>query len=167
MADEVYIRGADSQTNGSVRLVLDDSAATVQIERRIDGEYTSLAPSLGGTVVTATADELNDLDLSAKTQAITEAGAIDPDMHYVTLTGPESSTYAVTLAAPNRPGQLLTIEMIATTSTNSVTMLLTNVVGGSETVDATWDAADETLVLLSNATAWMVIKELGVTLGGA
>lgn len=157
MADEVYIGNADSQQDGTVRLIVDDAAGTCQVERRIGGLYTAL----GATADGATAD------VTARTQAITEAGAIDPDALYVTLTGPESDDYAVTLAAPNRPGQLLVIEMIATTSTNPVTMELTNVVGGSETVDATWDAADEALVLLSNSSAWMVIKELGVTLGGA
>lgn len=102
---------------------------------------------------------------SGKAQSITEAGEISVDVNHVKITGPAESTYAVTLAAPSRAGQLLIIEMIATTDTNAVTMALTNVVGGTQAASASFNAAGETLVLLSNSTKWVVIKEHGVTLG--
>lgn len=104
------------------------------------------------------------LTLSGKVQEITEAEAISLDAGYVDITGPASSTYAVTLAAPSRGGQMLVIEMTATTSTNAVTLDLTNVVGGSASSTATFDAAGETLVLVSNGSKWVVLKEQGVAL---
>lgn len=119
---------------------------------------------IGGVPVTATAAELNDNDLSAQTQAITAAGAISLDARFVNITGPAASTYAVTLAAPTRPGILKVIEMTATTATNAVTLALTNVVGGSAATSASFDAAGETLVLVSRSAKWVVLKEVGVTL---
>ena len=101
---------------------------------------------------------------SSKSQTITEADAISLAVNHVKITGPATSTYAVTLAAPSRAGQLLIIEMLDTTATNAVTLALTNVVGGTQASTATFNAAAETLVLLSNSTKWVVIKEQGVTL---
>lgn len=95
---------------------------------------------------------------------ITEAGAINPDVNYVGIVGPAASTYAVTLAAPNREGQLLVIEMLSTTGTNAVTLALTNVVGQSSGTSASFDAAGETLVLISISNKWVVLKEKGVTM---
>lgn len=99
-------------------------------------------------------------------QAITAAGAISLDANYVKITGPAASTYAVTLAAPgaDQLGKVLTIEMIATTSTNAVTLALTNVDGGSAAASASFNAAAERLVLLGTTSKWLVLKEQGVTL---
>jgi hypothetical protein len=119
---------------------------------------------LAGLGITSTPTELNDSDLSAKSQAITVAGAISIDARYVAITGPASSTYAVTLAAPARAGQVLVIEMVATTSTNAVTLALTNVIGGTAATTATFNAARETLVLVSAGDRWVVLAEAGVTL---
>lgn len=154
MADEVYIGNADSQRNGTVRLVVDDAAGTAEVQRRINGLYTPLGGTASGEAAA----------IAARTQAITEAGAIDLDAQVVQITGPESSTYAVTLAAPTRAGIVKIIEMVGTTSTNAVTLALTNVVGGSAASSASFNAADELLVLISSATAWVVLKEVGVTL---
>lgn len=110
----------------------------------------------GGSVVGAT--------MAGAVQSITEAGAISLDAGHVKVTGPESSTYAVTLAAPSRGGQLLVIEMVSTTATNAVTLALTNVIGGSAGSSASFDAAAETLILVSQSTKWVVVKEQGVTL---
>jgi hypothetical protein len=101
---------------------------------------------------------------SGAVQEITEAGAISLDSGHVKITGPASSTYAVTLAAPSRGGQLLVLEMVSTTSTNAVTLALTNVIGGSAGSSASFNAAAETLVLVSQSTKWVVLKEQGVTL---
>ena len=109
----------------------------------------------GGTVLGAT--------LSGAVQTITAAGAISLDANHVKLTGPASGTYAITLAAPSRGGQLLVIEMVSTTSTNSVTLAATNIIGQSSGTGATFDAAAETLTLVSNSTKWIVLDEIGVT----
>jgi hypothetical protein len=114
--------------------------------------------------VTATTAELNDLDLSARTQAIAAAGAIDLDARHVKITGPASGTYTVTLAAPTRASIVKVVEMVATTGTNAVTLALTNVVGGSAGSSASFNAVGETLVLVSANGAWVVLAEVGVTL---
>lgn len=118
-----------------------------------------------GDALIAVDDETGSVTVG-KRQALTAAGAIDLAATYVSLTGPSSSTYAVTLAAPTADeyGQVKVIEMIATTSTNAVTLALTNVVGGSAATTATFNAADETLVLVGTAAGWCVLKESGVTL---
>jgi hypothetical protein len=101
-----------------------------------------------------------------KSQALTAAGAIDLDASYVSLVGPASSTYAVTLAAPTaaQRGQVKTVQMLSTTSTNAVTLALTNVIGGTAASSASFDAANETLVLVAAAGKWLVVKQHGVTL---
>ncbi|MGE4537590.1 MAG: hypothetical protein AB7D37_10960 [Desulfovibrio sp.] len=110
----------------------------------------------GGAVLGAT--------LSGAIQEISEAGAVSLNANHAKVTGPAESTYAITLAAPSRPGQVLAIEMVATTGTNAVTLALTNVLGGTAASSASFDAAGETLVLVSNSTKWVVLKEQGVTL---
>lgn len=97
-------------------------------------------------------------------QEITAAAAIDLDANHVKITGPATSTYAVTLGVPRRAGQIMVIEMIATTDKNAVTLALTNVSGGSAATTATFDAAGETLTLVSANAKWIVLDELGVTL---
>lgn len=102
--------------------------------------------------------------LEEAVQEISAAAAIDLNVNHVKITGPAASTYAVTLAAPSRGGQLLVIEMVGTTSTNAVTLALTNVGGGSAATTATFNAADETLTLISSSNKWWVLTEEGVTL---
>jgi hypothetical protein len=53
--------------------------------------------------------------------------------------------------------------MTATTSTNSVTLAATNIVGQSSGTGATFNAAGEILVLVSASAKWVVLKEVGVT----
>jgi hypothetical protein len=101
------------------------------------------------------------------TENITAAGAVSISTQVSTLVGPAASTYAITLAAPTTgvPGQIKEITMTSTTGTNAVTLALTNVVGQSSGTSASFDAAGETLVLISNSVGkWVVIKEYGVTL---
>lgn len=99
-------------------------------------------------------------------QALTAAGAITPDASNTTLANSSGSTYAVTLAAPgaSTASQVKVIRMTSGSGVNTVTLALTNVVGGSAATTATFDAAGETLILISTGAAWMVIKEHGVTL---
>jgi len=110
----------------------------------------------GGTVLGAT--------LAGAVQEITETGAISLDANHVKITGPATSTYAVTLDAPTRGCQIMVIEMTGTTDTCAVTLALTNVVGGSQAASASFNAASETLTLISNTTKWIVLDEFGVTL---
>lgn len=100
------------------------------------------------------------------TRTIAAAGPIDVDADYVAITGPAAGTYAVTLAAPrpDQAGKVIVIKMVATTSTNAVTLALTNVYGGSAASSASFDAADETLTLVAAGAKWLVLDEQGVTL---
>lgn len=101
-------------------------------------------------------------------QNITEAGEINLNAKYVSLEKGEGDSFAVTLAAPSSSqfGETMVIEMTVATA-NTVTLALTNVVGGSAGNLATFDAVGETLVLVASGTKWVVIKELGVTLSDA
>lgn len=120
--------------------------------------------SVACTDIAITSGSVLGATLAGKTQAITEAGAISIDANAVDITGPATSTYAVTLAAPTRAGQYMLVKMSGTTDTNAVTLALTNVAGGSASSSASFDAAGEYMVLLSCATKWNVVVEYGVTL---
>ena len=102
--------------------------------------------------------------LDGNVQTITAAAAIDLDANHVKITGPVSSTYAITLGVPRRGGQVLVLEMVSTTSTNAVTLALANVVGGSAATTGTFNAAGEILTIVSAGAKWIVLDELGVTL---
>ncbi len=100
------------------------------------------------------------------TQAITTAGTaitVDGTVNRVTLTNAING--AVTLAAPSAAmiGQILVIEYIGA-GTNATTIALTNVQGGSAATTASFNAANETLILVGGLLKWNVIKEVGVTL---
>jgi len=121
--------------------------------------------SIGGTAITATAAEINNAaDDSAHTQAIVAADAITVDgtINRVTLSG---GAYAFTLAAPSAAmkGKLLTIEYIGG-DTDADTLALTNVQGGSAATTATFNADNETLILVGGEAKWNVLVEIGVTL---
>lgn len=116
------------------------------------------------SAVAITGGAATGLTLAGKVQEITETEAISLDANHVKITGPAESTYAVSLAAPSRGGQVLVVEMAGTTGTNAVTLALTNVVGGTAGSSASFNAAGETLILVSNSAKWVVLKEQGVTL---
>ena len=118
-------------------------------------QESSAVSVTGGSVIGAT--------LAGNVQSISEAGAISLDANHVKITGPDSGTYAVTLAAPSRGGQLMVIECVACVGT-SVTLALANVAGGTASNTATFNAADEVLTLVSTSTKWVVLDEHGVTL---
>jgi hypothetical protein len=111
-------------------------------------------------------DTTDGLKASSAVQAITAAGAVVPTSADVQITGPVTSTYAITLAAPgaNDIGHMLILEMIATTSTNAVTLALTNVAGGTAAASCSFSAAGHKLILVGCASKWEVIKQDGVTL---
>jgi hypothetical protein len=139
-------------------------ALAALVNRNIEKGYTPNAALDEQGIVYAV---LANLLQGRQTQAITAAGAINPDADYVAITGPASSTYAVTLAVPTAAqiGKRLILEMVATTSTNAVTLTLTNVViGGTAATTATFDAARESLIMEAVGDRWVVIKQQGVTL---
>lgn len=128
------------------------------------GDFTAL--SIGGVPITATAAEINNAaDDSLHTQAITSPGAVTVDGTINRVTVTNAVNGAITLAAPSAAmrGKLLTIEYIGA-GTNNTTLALTNVQGGSAATTATFNAADETLILVGGQTKWNVVKEVGVTL---
>jgi len=105
------------------------------------------------------------------TEARTTAGVLDITRARNTVSNATGGTYAVTLAAPTVAllGVDKDVTMIAGDGTNTVTLALTNVVGGAGATTATFDAAGETLSLRAIQTGastylWMVTKEYGVTL---
>ena len=118
---------------------------------------------VGGVAVGATAAELNLLDVSAQTSTILVAGAISVTSRVTNLSA-ASGAYAVTLAAPDASmlGQVKVIQM--TVAGAAITLALTNVQGGSAATTASFDAVNETLILVAGTNKWNVIKEVGVTL---
>lgn len=98
-------------------------------------------------------------------QTITAAGTIDLRAGYVALTGPSSGTYAVTLPAPTalERGRSLVVEMTSTTSTNSVTIALTNVIGAPAATTVTFDAARESVVFTAAGDRWVYAGHAGAT----
>lgn len=113
--------------------------------------------------VTATATEINNVcDQSAGVQSITGAGA-------VTVTGAinrasidSGGAYAITLAVPGAAavGKFLVIEY-SQGATDAVTLALTNVIGGSASTSASFNADGEGLLLYGAESKWVVIKEFG------
>ena len=99
-------------------------------------------------------------------QAVTAAGALTLGKTYHSLSNSSGSTYAVTLAAPTaaEDGIVKAIKMIAGDGTNTVTLALTNFVGGSASTTATFDSAGETLIAMAAGGKWVIQKEFGVTL---
>lgn len=143
-------------------------AVSQLVDRSIAAGYTPNAalgfPGIVAGVVSNMLTSSPSTNLPTSENVIA-AGAASITTRVTTLVGPAASTYAITLAAPSAPGILKEITMTSTTGTNAVTLALTNVVGGSAASSASFDAAGETLVLISNnASKWVVIKEYGVTL---
>lgn len=100
---------------------------------------------------------------SPVTQAISGAGAIALASGVVDLTTPASSSYAVTLAAPDVTGREMIIEAV-NTGGGTVTLALTNVQGGTAATTATFTNVNDTLVLKAGKNKWNVIKQVGVVL---
>jgi hypothetical protein len=119
---------------------------------------------LGGTLVTATAAELNSLDASASTETVTGAGAISITTAYTSLV--TTGANALTLAAPGASSlpRLKVIHM--TTDGGDGTLASTNIVGQSSgTTSITFNDAGDYLVLVAvpGLNKWSVLKEGGVT----
>lgn len=98
-------------------------------------------------------------------QSLTGAAAIAVDGSVSVASIDSGGAYAITLAAPSAAmrGKLLTIEY-SQGATDAVTLALTNVQGGSAATTATFNADNETLILVGGESKWNVVKEVGVTL---
>ena len=122
--------------------------------------------------ITSTAAELNMLDLSAKTETVTEATkttGITAGSRLVKITGGTGFTGLVLplpTAAELGMVKQITLDSI---SSSSVAITITNIaIHGTAATTATFDAAGETLVLIGaifgTTYRWLVVKECGVTL---
>jgi hypothetical protein len=122
--------------------------------------------------LTSTAAELNMLDLSAKTETVTEATkatGITAGSRLVKITGGTGFTglvLPVPTAAELGMVKQITLDSI---SSSSVAITITNIaIHGTAATTATFDAAGETLVLIGaifgTTYRWMVVAECGVTL---
>lgn len=140
--------------------VYDASAATWKVVPINDlSSDVERSAAIGGS----TATELDICDVSAQTETITVAGAITLTKRVTNLSA-ASGAYAVTLAAPAAAmlGQVKVIQM--TVAGNAITLALTNIIGQSGGTGASFDAVNETLILLAGVNKWTVLKEVGVTL---
>ena len=119
-------------------------------------------PAVAGTPLTATAAEINGLDVSVQTETILAAGAVSGVLTETSLALVGAG--AVTLAAPTAAmvGRIKIIEM--TVDNGDVTLALTNVAGGSAATTCTWSAVGQALVLVAGLTKWCVVSEAGVAL---
>ncbi len=101
---------------------------------------------------------------ATNTETVLVAGAVSI-LTGVTILSGASGAYAVTLAAPaaGSHGQVKVIRYL-TGSTNAITMALTNCIGGTAASSASFDAAAESLTLVSTGLLWMVTGQAGVTL---
>jgi hypothetical protein len=115
---------------------------------------------------------LNMLDLSAKTETVTEATkatGITAGSRLVKITGGTGFTGLVLpLPTASELGMVkqITLDSI---SSSSVAITITNIaIHGTAATTATFDAAGETLVLIGaifgTTYRWLVVKECGVTL---
>lgn len=128
------------------------------------GAFDSI--SIGGTAITATATEINNVaDASARVQSLTGAAAVTVDGSIGVASIDSGGAYAITLAAPSAAmrGRILVIEY-GQGATDAVTLALTNVQGGSAATTATFNADNETLILVGGESKWNVLAEIGVTL---
>ena len=99
-------------------------------------------------------------------ETITAAGALDNRAGTSTVSNAATAAFAVTLAAPEATafGGIKIIEDNSGTATVGFTLALTNVIGGTATTTATFNADKETLVLVAGTDKWIVLKQQGVTL---
>lgn len=158
----VDIVNHDASTKG-LKLAGTLVTATAAELNKMDGVTSTAAELNILTGVTATAAELNiAADASAQTETIDAGGTVSAVKRITKIGG--TGAGAVTLAAPNATmlGLVKIIEMSA--AAGAVTMALTNVDGGSAATSASFDAIGEVLILVAGVSKWHVIKEIGVTL---
>lgn len=116
------------------------------------------------TPVLVDLDLLGISDIANRTASYVTAGSSIPDyLRVAHVVGISGISYGLTLPAPAAPGIDLIIDMVSPNS-GTVTIALTNVVGGTQSTTAKFSAANQALILRSATNKWVVIKEQGVTL---
>ncbi|HEY3526889.1 MAG TPA: hypothetical protein VGK47_11870 [Nitrososphaeraceae archaeon] len=139
---------------------VDYSNSTVDV---VNHDASTKGLKLGGTLVTATADEINSkLDETNLVETVTGAGAISITVPHTNLV--TTAADALTLAAPTKAGLVKTIRM--QTDGGDGTLASTNIVGQSSgSTSITFNDAGDYLVLVSilGLDKWAVLKEGGVT----
>lgn len=152
------------------------SSCSFQAVAALTADQEAALPSTAQKAVldalTATAAELNLLDLSALTETVAEAAkttGITAASRYVKITGGTGFTGLV-LPLPTA-AQVGMVKQITldTIESGAVAITITNIaVGGTAATTATFDAAGESLILIGKVFGttyrWSVIGQDGVTL---
>jgi len=110
------------------------------------------------------AAEVELLDLSVMSETIVATGVVSV-LKRITNIDASGGAGAITLAAPDATmvGQVKIIQYTGG-GTNAITLALTNVQGGSAASSASFNADNETLILVAGKNKWTVVGEVGVTL---
>jgi len=143
--------------NGDTSITFADAGdMVVFMSTKVGSTYRWQAIAQEGTNLTLDSDRV---------QSITGAGAVTVDGTVSVASIDSGGAYAITLAAPSAAmrGKILVIEY-GQGATDAVTMALTNVQGGSLGTSASFNADNETLILIGGESKWNVIAEIGVTL---
>lgn len=156
-----FLDGALAGTQVASKAVIADANVNTGVSK-----VTQLHIGASGSEVqvTATAAELNITDTSVQTETGIAAAGVASVTKRVTKLDSSGGAGAFTLAAPDASmlGQVKVIEM--TVAGNALTLSLANVQGGSAATTASFDAVNETLVLVAGTNKWTVLAEAGVTL---
>lgn len=149
-----------------------DFAAVAGLTAAQEAAIPSTAQKAVLDALTATAAELNLLDLSALTETVTEATkvtGITAGSRVVKITGGTGFTGLVLPLPTAAEVGLIKQITLDTISSNSVAITIANIaILGSAATTATFDAAGETLILIGGIYGttyrWFVVAECGVTL---
>jgi hypothetical protein len=157
------------------KLILSATANTgdtsVTVTNAAHGQATVVTIPDGGAATSYVAQstaalslvEVDQLDVSAMTETTIASGTASVSKRITNLDS-SGGAGSFTLAAP-AAAQLGMVKIIQmTTAGNALTLALTNVQGGSAATTASFDAVNETLVLIAGTNKWTVLKEVGVTL---
>ena len=131
----------------------------------VSGSLDVATPKIAGVAVGATAAEIDlQADVSAQTETSTgTSGALSVTKRISNIDS-TAGAGSRTLAAPDASmlGMVKIITM--TVDGGDTTLALTNVTGGSAATTATFDAVNDTLVLVGGVSKWHVVGEAGVAL---
>jgi hypothetical protein len=139
--------------NDTDLLTLSDNSLTVS------GKTTTNTLNISGTDITATASEINTLDISANTQTITDNGSIILTSTFVKLYGSQSG-YNVSLASPTtaQHGKIMTIQLQDYSSYN-ISLDMTNIIHSNYNNSINFSSINDTVVLIGSVNKWVVLIE--------
>lgn len=171
---EAITLNAPTTQTGSLSLKATDNAANhdIQITNASHGQDSTYSiPDSGlaaASFAVSTADlttiEVDKLDISAQAETIDSGAVASVLIKNTKIDNTTSGAGAITLAAPDATmyGVVKTIEM--TVDNGDVTLSLANVQGGSSATTATFNAVNDTLIMVGGTNKWHVIGESGVVL---